>query len=49
MSGKAPLKNQIAKRMATMYGQGDKDLTSTAFHAALRAIESYEFETSKED
>lgn len=48
MSDKAPIENQIANRMAKMYGQGDKELTSTAFHAALRAIESYKYETSKE-
>lgn len=48
MSDKAPIKNQIAKDMATMYGQGDRDLSSVVFHAALRAIESYKHETSKE-
>ena len=48
MSSKAPLKNQVAKSMAAMYGQGNRELCMVAFHAALRAIESYEHETSKE-
>ncbi|WP_193627279.1 hypothetical protein [Brevibacterium sp. CFH 10365] len=45
---KAPIKNQIAKDMATMYGQGDSELSSVAFHAALSAIESYMHRTSED-
>jgi len=48
MGASAPIENRIAKNMAKMYGQGSGELASTAFHAALRAIESYKHETSKE-